>query len=176
MTTTTRQRLAGGFVLGVAALAFYFGTQWKGPGLGGNGSGDGNSGPETPLSNSSPDMMESDTARTLPTVNHSEIAGDEAPESTTTVREFKQIPLVTAIISGNEYLLSRSDDPAGATPASAADVALAAIQTLGDSQGIKIRVFRKKDATAGARIDLFTKLNDAGIPNESIQEMRTFLD
>ena len=167
MATTTRQRLAGGFVIGVAALAFYIGTQFKGPGLGGSGSGDG--GP-TPGSASPP------STSTDPTNPDSELVGDAEVLVSTTLPAPPLSPLVAVVISGSEYLLSTTGDQMTATPATLAEVARAALNATGDGQGIRVRIFRKKDATAGAKIDLFSKLGDTGIPVEAIQDMREFLD
>ncbi len=170
MATTTRQRLAGGFVIGVAALAFYIGTQFKGPGLGGSGSGDGGPTPGQPANPS-----------TSTTPGGSELVGDEAVLATTSVPSVAipttpSSPLVVVVISGSQYLLSTTGDETQATPAELTEVARAAMAASGDGQGIRVRIFRKKDATAGAKIDLFAKLGDAGIPTEAIQERKEFLD
>ncbi len=170
MATTTRQRLAGGFVIGVAALAFYIGTQFKGPGLGGSGSGDG--GP-TPGPSTSPSTSASSGG--------SELVGDEAVLVTTSVPSVAvpvtpPSPFIAVVISGNQYLLSTAGDETQATPAELTDVARAAIATSGEGRGIRVRIFRQKDATAGAKLDLFAKLGDAGIPSEAIQDMKEFLD
>ena len=165
MATTTRQRLAGGVLIGVAAIAFYIGTQFKGPGLGGSGSGDG--GP-TPATAKGPSTS-------------SDLAGDEATMvSTTTPTTLtpptSSSPLVAVVISGDKYLLSTTGDETQATPAELAEVVRAVLSASGDGQGIRVRVFRKKDATTGAQFDLSTKLGDAGVPSEEIQVMQTFLD
>lgn len=170
MATTTRQRLAGGFVVGVAALAFYIGTQFKGLGLGGSGSGDG--GPVSGES-SQPSISKGDDT---PQAEPSDLAGDEAVLASTHTPPAKTAPLVAIVISGDKYLLSATGEEATATPAKLTDVARAALSTTGDGQGIRVRIFRKKDATAGAKLDLFSKLNDAGIPSEAIQDMKEFLD
>ena len=166
MATTTRQRLAGGVLIGVAALAFYIGTQFKGPGLGGSGAGDG--GP-APGEASSPS-----------TATPTDLVGDEAIQATTaptpTTPTTPASPLVAVVISGDKYLLSTTGDETQATPAELADVVRAVLSASGDGQGIRVRVFRKKDATTGAQFDLSTKLGDAGIPMEEIQVMQAFLD
>lgn len=170
MATTTRQRLAGGFVIGVAALAFYIGTQFKGPGLGGSGSGDG--GP-TAGSPTNPSTSEAS--------GESELAGDEAVLVTSSVPSVAlptptPSPLIAVVITGNQFLLSTTGDETQATPAELTEVARAAIATSGEGRGIRVRIFRKKDATAGAKLDLFAKLSDAGISSEAIQDMKEFLD
>jgi hypothetical protein len=167
MATTTRQRLAGGVVIGVAAAAFYLGTQWKGPGLGGSGSGDGGPVAGEPAR---PSVASSEEPR------GAELAGDSAVLVSNAAPPSTQAPLVTVVITGNEYLLSTIGDETTATPALLTEVARAALMARGDSQGIRVRIFRKKDAKAGAKIDLFSKLNEAGIPNEAIQDKREFLD
>ena len=165
MATTTRQRLAGGVLIGVAAVAFYIGTQFKGPGLGGSGSGDGGPTPaEAPGASTSTDLV-----------------GDESILATTTVPPTttptpQSSPLVAVVISGNQYLLSTSGDETQAAPAELAEVVRAVLATTGDGQGIRVRVFRKKDATTGAQFDLSAKLGDAGIPSEVVQVMQKFLD
>lgn len=163
MATTTRQRLAGGVLVGVAALAFYLGTQFKGPGLGGSGAGDGGPAPGQAASPS-----------TLPTTD---LVGDDAIQATTvTTPATPTSPLVAVVISGDKYLLSTTGDETQATPAELAEVVRAVLSASGDGQGIRVRVYRKKDATTGAQFDLSTKLGDAGVPSEEIQVMQTFLD
>ncbi len=168
MATTTRQRLAGGVLIGVAAVAFYLGSQWQGPGLGGTGTGEGS--PATGGAN----QMATDAEK--PDNATSDLVGDAAVLVSTASPLTKPTPLVTVVISGNDYLLSTTGDQAAATPAELTDIARAALAAAGDSQGIRVRIFRKKDATAGAKLDLFAKLNDAGVPSEAIQDMREFLD
>ena len=165
MATTTRQRLAGGVLIGVAAIAFYIGTQFKGPGLGGSGSGDGGPAP---------------AATTGPSTS-TDLAGDEATMVSTTVPATAtpttpSSPLVAVVISGDKYLLSTSGDETQATPAELAEVIRAVLSAPGDGQGIRVRVFRKKDATTGAQVDLSSKLGDAGVPSEEIQVRQQFLD
>jgi hypothetical protein len=165
MATTTRQRLAGGVLIGVAALAFYIGTQFKGPGLGGSGSGDG--GPN-------PGQATNPSTSTTPTTD---LVGDEAIQATTVATPpTPSSPLVAVVISGNKYLLSTTGDETRATPSELAEVVRSVLSASGDGQGIRVRVYRKKDATTGAQFDLSTKLGDAGVPSEEIQVMQTFLD
>lgn len=170
MATTTRQRLAGGLVIGVAALAFYVGTQFNGAGLGGSGSGDG--GPTA----GQPARPSTSTAP-----NDSELVGDEAILVTTSIPSVDPpipppSPLIAVVITGNQYLLSTTGDETRATPAELTDIARAANATAGEGRGIRVRIFRKKNATAGAKKDLFAELSEAGIPTEAIQDMRGFLD
>ena len=167
MATTTRQRLAGGVVIGVAAAAFYFGTQWKGPGLGGSGSGDGGPVASDPAQ---PSVSSGEEPR------GAELAGDSAVLVTNAAPSSTPAPLVAVVITGDEYLLSTTGDLTTATPALLTDIARAVLMASGDSQGIRVRIFRKKDAKAGAKIDLFSKLTEAGIPSEAIQDQREFLD
>jgi hypothetical protein len=164
--------LAGGFVIGVAALAFYIGMHFKGPGLGGSGSGDGGPAPGEATQPSTSGATESVPA------TGTDIAGDEAvlASTGTSTTPTPASPLVTVIISGDKFLLSTTGDEGQATPAELAEVARAALAATGDGQGIRVRIFRKKDATAGAKLDLFSKLSDAGVPSEAIQDMKEFLD
>lgn len=164
MATTTRQRLAGGFVLGVAAVAFYIGMQFNGPGLGGSGSGDGGPVPGDPSS----------TAGAKPP--ESELVGDTAILVSTSAPAANPSTLVAVVITGSEYLLSPTGDVSEAVPAELAEVVRSVLSTTGDGQGIRVRVFRKKDATTGAQADLSTKLGDVGIPSEEIQVIQKFLD
>ena len=172
MSSSSRQRLAGGVVIGVAALAFYFGMQFKGPGLGGSGSGDGGPAPGEAT------RASTSGATTSAISTDTDIAGDEAVLASTrsTTPAAPASPRIAVIISGDKYLLSTTGVQAEATPAELADVARAALTATGDGQGIRVRIFRKKDATAGAKLDLFSKLGDAGIPSEAIQDMKEFID
>lgn len=172
MSSSSRRRLAGGAVIGVAAIAFYIGMQFKGPGLGGSGSGDGGPAPGEATQASTSGANEPATPI------GTDIAGDEAVLASTkaTPPPAPVSPRVTVIISGDKYLLSTTGDQAEATPAELTEVARAALAATGDGQGIRVRIFRKKDATAGAKLDLFSKLSDAGVPSEAIQDMKEFLD
>ena len=172
MSSSSRQRLAGGVVLGVAAIAFYFGMLFKGPGLGGSGSGDGGPAPGEAT-------RASTSGATEPTLSgDTDLAGDEAVLASTrpATPPAPASPLIKVIISGDKYLVSTTGDEAQAAPADLAEVARAALAATGDGQGIRVRIYRKKDATAGAKLDLFSKLNDAGVPSEAIQDMKEFLD
>ncbi len=172
MSSSSRQRLAGGVLIGVAAVAFYIGMQFKGPGLGGSGSGDGGPAPGEATQPST----SGNTEPAQPA--DSDIVGDEAvlASTPTSPSVVPPSPLVTVIISGDQFLLTTTGDQTQASPAELSEVARAALATTGDGQGIRVRIFRKKDATAGAKLDLFSKLSDAGIPSEAIQDMKEFLD
>lgn len=163
MATTTRQRLAGGVVIGVAAIAFYLGTQFKGPGLGGSGSGEG-----SPASGG---------AAGSSTTEGSELAGDEAVMAVSaTPPPEVQSPRVAVVISGNEYLLSTAGNEKDAILSSLEEVIQAVQAATGDRDGIRIRIFRTKDATAGAKDDLLAKLAEASIPLKAIQDMKASPD
>ena len=169
MATTTRQRLAGGVLIGVAAIAFYIGTQFKGPGLGGSGSGDGGPTPASPPGASTSTDLAGDEATMVSTIVPATLPATATPTTPSS-------PLVAVVISGDKYLLSTSGDETQATPAELAEVIRAVLATTGDGQGIRVRVFRKKDATTGAQVDLSSKLGDAGVPSEEIQVRQQFLD
>lgn len=156
----TRQKLAGGAVIGVAALAFYLGMQWQGIGPGGTGSGFG-----TPVSGPG----EENAAPAGP-----DLAGDEAVSvSTQGVTGAPARQLITIVIAKQDYLLTTPDDLTTGTAANLSEVAHAAQETTGDSEGIRARVYHRKDATAGAMADLKRKLDQVGIPPEAIQYMST---
>ena len=169
---TTRHKITGGLAVGALALAFYFGTQFKGPGLGGGGAGDG-PGEGVVVSTDPGGTPTTGDPITTPTVT--DLVGDGAGHGSSTSAN-KSDPLIAVVITGEGYLLSPTGDAAAATPAALADIGRAALSAQGDGQGIRVRIFRKRDATAGARLDLFTKLTDAGISSEAIQEMREFIN
>jgi len=158
----TRQKLAGGAVIGVAALAFYLGTQWKGLGPGGTGTGFG-----TTATESGPTEE----------VRAPELVGDEAVSVATDASGRGSGPqIVFIIMSSGDYLVSTTGDLAQTKEADLSEVARAALTATGDAQGIRVRVYHKKDATVGVMDDLKRKLDQVGIPAQAIQHMDTPLE
>lgn len=157
----TRQKLAGGAVIGVAALAFYLGTQWKGFGPGGTGTGFGTTATGTG----------EEVAPTTP-----DLAGDEAVSVATEGSGVEAPQILTVVMSGRDYSISTTGDLKTATVADLSEVAHAALTATGDKQGIRVRVYRKKDATVGILDDLKRKLDQVGIPSQAVQFMDTPLE
>ena len=159
----TRQKLAGGAVIGVAALAFYLGTQWKGPGLGGTGTGFGTTANGT-------GEGEAPAAAELVGDDAAPVASREASGGGTPHQ------ILRVVVSGDDYLISTTDESNPSKVADLSEVAHAALVATGDPQGIRVRVQTKKDATAGAMDDLRRKLDQVGIPIEGVQFLETPLD
>lgn len=158
----TRQKLAGGAVIGVAALAFYLGTQWKGLGPGGTGTGFGTTATET-----------GDAEET----RQPELVGDEAVMASADAASGSTGPqILTVIVSRGDYLISPTGDLETTTEADLSEVAHAALTATGDPQGIRVRVHFKKDATVGVMEDLKRKLDQVGIPAQAVQFMDAPLD
>ncbi len=158
----TRQKLAGGAVIGVAALAFYLGTQWKGLGPGGTGTGFGTTATDSEATKEvrEPDLV-GDEAVSVDTSKSSSGAGPE---------------IVSIIMSYEDYLVSTTGDLTQTKVANLSEVAHAALKATGDAQGIRVRVYHKKDATVGVMDDLKRKLDQVGIPAQAIQYMDTPLE
>lgn len=158
----TRQKLAGGAVIGVAALAFYLGTQWKGLGPGGTGTGFGTTSADSGATEEDrePDLVGDEAV----SIDTSRSSGGAGP------------PIVSIIMSDEDYLVSTTGDLTQTKAANLSEVAHAALTATGDSQGIRVRVYHKKDATVGVMDDLKRKLDQVGIPAQAIQYMDTPLE
>lgn len=158
----TRQKLAGGAVIGVAALAFYMGTQWKGFGPGGTGTGFGTTATESGQTEE---------------VRVPELVGDEAVLASTDAAGGTAAPqILSVIVSRGDYWVSTSGDLTTTTEADLSEVAHAALTATGDPDGIRVRVHFKKDATVGVMEDLKRKLDQVGIPAQAVQFMDAPLD
>ena len=160
----TRQKLAGGAVIGVAALAFYLGTQWKGFGPGGTGTGFGTT------------ATESGQTETQD-VREPELVGDEAVLASADAAGGTTAPqILSVVVSRGDYWVSTTGDLATTKEADLSEVAHAALTATGDPDGIRVRVHFKKDATVGVMEDLKKKLDQVGIPAQAVQFMDAPLD
>lgn len=161
MASSMRNRLAGGAVLGIAALAFYLGMNFKGPGLGGGGAGVG------VITRSTED------GQPAPPVS-SEIVGDDELMVASAGSLAQPPAWVTVVVDDPDYRLS-TKELGDARPASLGEVAQAASLTTGDGQGIRVRIYKSKAARAGTLIDLQARLSEMGLKPESIQVVDEFL-
>ncbi len=170
MASSTRNRLAGVAVLGVAGLAFYLGMNFKGPGLGGGGDGVGVPTGATGTGQGEVDLADNPLVRPP-----SEIFGDEALVSSGPTHPAVKTELVTVVVDDPDYRLTNTSDIADAKPASLSEVAQAASLTQGDGQGIRVRIYKTKTARAGTLKDLELRLIEIGLNRDSIQVKDEFL-
>lgn len=157
----TRQKMAGGVLVGAVALAFYLGTQWNGMGPGGTGTGFGTptSGIGEEAVSATPDLAGDESAATS---QSSQNPASPVPE---------KVETLTVILSGDQIQIAKSGDLSQVTEADLSQVGHAAEAVPGDAQGIRVRVYHKKDATAGVMDDLKRKFSQLGIAPESVQYM-----
>lgn len=169
-------------VVGLLAVGWWFGSMFKGFGPGGpgtstkTGTGDGVA-VESRDPNAARNEKKEQAERTAT------IPGSTSAEMSDASKSTEPMPVVSApvlrqvltvVIDGPGYLVGA--DEKRLRGAELAEVVTLAVATQGDDQGVQVRIRRKKNAQAGARVDLIGHLLEAGIKRESIQEMTGFID
>ena len=164
-------------VIGLLAAGWWLGSMFKGLGPGGpgtstkTGTGDG-----VAVESRDPNAKRTAIEQQKDEAAASRAAPDVTGEGTSpTATGTGGAPaLVTIVIDGPDYAVGQGD--AALERATLDDVVARAQATTGDDQGVHVRIRRRKNAQAGARADLLTRLLDAGLKRESIQEMSGFID
>lgn len=162
----TRNVFAG-FVVGALALGIWLGSFWKGPGLGGLGTGFGiTSGTD----DSTPVSLDSTH------VNSSLNSPGALPPSQKDSLDQFPTDMMTVIIYGNEYRLVDGDAPQQGKVLTLNEVIDRSKQMTGTPEGIRVRILKGKTAQEGARADLLKALAENGVKREEIQERAEFVD
>jgi hypothetical protein len=155
-----RKRIIGVAAVGLVALGIWLANWWKGPGLGGSGTGD-------------------ETQVNLQTESQSPPARPSSPAAGDGQTSLPGPPpdVLTVMIAGSEYRVQANESAAAEfAPASLSKVVEQATEVPGDTQGIRVRVLRHVTAQQGARSDLFEALQQAGIKREEIVEVSDFVE
>ncbi|SFI25398.1 hypothetical protein [Planctomicrobium piriforme] len=161
-------RIFGGAIVGALLLGIWFGQFWKGPGLGGSGSGDGK--PESGSVDTRAEVRSiSGTGAVGPTARTNEASTPAGPEIGLPAQ------MVTVVIHGNQYRLVQGDDFKLGSDVTLDDIKRQAADTTGTPEGIRVRVVKEKSAQEGPRSDLLTALAEAGVKREEIQERAEFI-
>ncbi|HWL08225.1 MAG TPA: hypothetical protein VNQ76_07470 [Planctomicrobium sp.] len=164
------RNLFGGAIVGALLVGIWFGSFFKGPGLGGNGAtGDGMTAES--LSSSR------DEARSITeTGNSSPRASTGRSQGEATGPEFGlPTQLITIVVYGNQYRQILGDDPTQGRPVSLQEIQRLSEETVGTTDGIRVRILKERSAQEGARSDLLAALAAVGIKREAIQERAEFL-
>lgn len=158
------RKTAGGVVLGAIVLGILLGQFWKIPGLGVN---DPNPSATNSEEETTPDNS-SQGSSGLASVSTDVVATTQSPQ-------FAAEEMLTVVIYGSEYRLTRSDDPETGIDMSLSEFVARARKTTGNANGIRVRVLLHESAQEGARFDLLSALKEAGIKPEQIQEVSEFV-
>ncbi|WP_437229866.1 hypothetical protein SH661x_001663 [Planctomicrobium sp. SH661] len=162
------RNLVGGAVIGALALGIWLGSFWKGPGLGGSGTGFGTS-----------SQTGSSDEAALDRVHVSgDLVGAAAGTAKTQPQEPEVVPtdMMTIVIYGNEYRLVDGEAPQSGKVLTLNEIADRAKQLTGTPEGIRVRILKGKSAQEGARADLLKYLAENGVKREEIQERAEFVD
>jgi hypothetical protein len=159
-----RRRAFGIAAVGLVGLGIYLSDWFRGPGLGGSGSGDGSARTETSPGD---DATSPAGAEQVSTTSTTDDAAASPSNAAAGARES-----IIVLIEGNEYRLPIDPDaivtvsaaPVGSDfrTATLAEVVALAKSTSGNANGIHVDVYRHRNATSGARAALVEALQDAG--------------
>ncbi|WP_437188192.1 hypothetical protein SH668x_001623 [Planctomicrobium sp. SH668] len=159
--------VTGGAVVGLLALGVWLANFWKGPGLGGSGTGYGvSSAPETNINETQVNTAVESPAP-APSV---EVA---APKNA-----FESYPsdIMTIVIEGGSYRLTDGVLNSSGTPISLEEISQRAQNLTGTAEGLRVRILKEKSAQEGARSDLMQELTKNGVKREEIQERADFIN
>lgn len=163
-----KRNLFGGALLGAVALGIYLGQFWKGPGLGGGGAGD-----ELSLTSHQESQVHSGVDRNAVSAPaQMEKSQGEKPAE---IDLGLPAQMITIVVHDQKYRLVTGDNPKVGTDLSLEDVKRYAGETIGSSDGIRVRILKERDAREGARSDLMAALTQAGLKREEIQEYSEFV-
>lgn len=160
-----KARTAGGVGVVLVGIGLLLGLWWKGPGLGGGGSGRGPAvaPPDASSVKATADPGESVRSATArPAENQGDVGAGEA--------------FVTVVIHGAGYRLVSSDDPSRGAEIALAEILERVQNAPGSPEGIRLRILKDRTAQEGARSDLEAALRAAGIKLEQVQEMSGFVN
>lgn len=163
-----KKRVGGGIVVGAILLGILIGQFWKLPGLGPNET-TAPSAESTATDATQPpvDPRGTDATETLAAVD----AAVPPPNASGAATE----PLVTVVVVGNRYRLTRDDDSETGVEIPLPAFIERAAATTGNAQGIRVRILLHESAQGGAHSDLLQALRQAGIRSEQIQEKSDFV-
>lgn len=160
------RNLFAGAVVGALAVGIWLGSFWKGPGLGGLGTGFGTGSAENePVSLDSIRVDSSSAKSTSNPVLETNVPLDDVPKE-----------MMTVVIYGSEYRLVDGETPQTGKLLTLNEIAARAKQLTGTPEGIRIRILKGKNAQEGARADLMQILTENGVKREEIQERADFVD
>ncbi len=156
-----KKRIVAVFAVGLVGLGVWLASLglWKGPGLGGSGTGDG------PGNGARIGLTSGGGPSTEP--------GDS---STSDVPPTPPADVLTVLIQGGGYLVEQAAAPGTFVPATKEQITRFAEAASGDATGVRVKVMRHKSAQQGARTDLFEALQQAGLEREEIVEVSEFVE
>ncbi|MBX3441936.1 MAG: hypothetical protein KF774_05975 [Planctomyces sp.] len=175
--TSVRRRVAGAGALGLIAFGLWLGSKFGGFGLGSGGLGLG-SGTDFKAGQGPGAGGDAADAQAPPSTENTRVGltSLSAPSTGNADVDSEPPPRLRVILDGNQVLIAANDDSVAGIPSTPAAVVERVKSLPGDDQGILIRIERTKRATSGARRELLSALESAGVPREAIQEATDFLD
>lgn len=163
--TMKKRNLVAGVVVGALALGVWLGSFWKGPGLGGLGTGFG-TGPD----NGTATEHETGSTKVLST------SSNRPDPATTDSLDEGPTDMLTVVIYGNEYRQLIGEHPQSGKLLTLEQIAARSRKMTGTPEGIRVRILKGKSAQEGARADLLKTLEESGVKREEIQERADFVE
>lgn len=153
----TRNKVAGGVVVGAVLLGMWLGNLFRGFGLGGSGSGD--------------DGVIPSSVRVDRSSPPSASVAEESPD----VEAAPELPL-TIVIHADRYRLASDRAPLVGSDLTLDEIKARVEAADADARGIRVRILKQKNAQEGARADLYAALAEIGVKREDIQERAELID
>ncbi len=164
------RNLFGGAIVAALLVGIWFGSFFKGFGLGENGT-DGN-GPNADTQSHSRTEV-----RAIPATGVTNPTASTNSPSTPSEPDFGlPAQFITIVIHNNQFRLMTGDAPSVGPDISLEEVKRQAADTIGTPEGIRVRILKAKSAQEGARADLLAALIAAGVKREAIQERADFIN
>ncbi len=168
------RNLVGGAMVGALVFGIWLGSFFKGPGLGGSGTGFGIS--DTTSETLSDTRVQATNASSTGTSSPRASTGNTTPAPDSKDPEIGlPTQLITIVIHDDQFRLMTGDDPKHGVELTLNDIRQRAGETVGTSEGIRVRILKERSAREGARSDLLNALAAAGVKREEIQERAEFI-
>lgn len=161
-----RKKLVGVAAVGILAIGIMLGGLFKGFGLG-PGNGTGNTGDQSGSVARTP--VDRD-------VNVNTQIGRDNPVRPVEPPPPEQGPLLILVTGAGYRMLASEAAASQGTPITLAEIQARSSARPASPDGIRVRVLKSRSAQEGARADLMSALNTAGIKRDEIQERAEFLE
>jgi hypothetical protein len=163
-----RKRVAAVGAVGLLILGVWLGRWFRGPGLGGSGSGDGE--PAAP-----PGEVQVNLDAGADGASGGVALAPDTPATTRPPSRADDV--LTVLIDGESYQVQSGDDASARfTPATLEEVVERARTYPGDAHGVRVRLRHRRSSQEGARADLIEALQSAGIAREQVVEATEFVE
>jgi hypothetical protein len=161
-----RKRLLAVAAVGLLIAGAWLGNLFRGFGLGGSGSGMGDG--DAPIGDVQVSLGGAESA-----------PAEEPPTAAPATAEGAPVSdeVLTVLVDGDEYATQSGDDAtARFEPATLESIVKLAKERKGDAHGIRVRLRFKRNSQSGTTSELYTALQEAGIPREQVIEATGFVE